>query len=146
MMGSPMTEELREYNRVYKETNDFYHSVAKALGLSDSAFDVFYALYILGDGCLQKDICGYSYTSKQTIHSSIRRLEQDGLLETRPGRGREVRIFPTEAGRRFMAERIAPVVETENRALLRIPPEERQTFLRLLRQFAGNLREEYPGL
>lgn len=145
-MGSEMTEELREYNRVYKETNDIYHSIAKGLGLSDSAFDVFYALYMLKDGCLQKDICEYSYVSKQTIHSSIRRLEQDGLLETSPGRGREVRIFPTQAGRKLMKEKIAPVVEAENRALLRLPPEERQVFLRLLREYAGNLREEYSDL
>lgn len=145
-MGNPMTEELREYNRVYKETNEIYHSIAKGLGLSDSAFDVFYALYILGDGCQQKDICGYSYTSKQTIHSSIRRLEQEELLETRPGRGREIRIFPTQAGRLLMKEKIAPVVEAENRALLRLPQKERQQFLRLLREYAGNLREEFPDL
>lgn len=145
-MGNPMTEELREYNRVYKETNEIYHSIAKGLGLSDSAFDVFYALYILGDGCQQKDICGYSYTSKQTIHSSIRRLEQEELLEARPGRGREIRIFPTQAGRLLMKEKIAPVVEAENRALLRLPQKERQQFLRLLREYAGNLREEFPDL
>lgn len=145
-MGNPMTEELREYNRVYKETNEIYHSIAKGLGLSDSAFDVFYALYILGDGCQQKDICGYSYTSKQTIHSSIRRLEQEELLETRPGRGREIHIFPTQAGRLLMKEKIAPVVEAENRALLRLPQKERQQFLRLLREYAGNLREEFPDL
>lgn len=145
-MRSPMTEELREYNRVYSETNDIYHSIAKVLGLSDSAFDVFYALYVLGDGCSQKDICDYSYISKQTIHSSIRRLEQEHLLEMRPGWGREMRIFPTDAGRALMREKIAPVAEAENRALLRFSAEERTCFLRLLREYVVNLKEEYPGL
>lgn len=61
---------IREFNRLYKELDDLYHNLALRQGLSDSASIILYALYLLGDGCLQRDICDLSYISKQTINSS----------------------------------------------------------------------------
>lgn len=56
----------REYNNLYRLGNELYHNVAVRMGLSDSAFDILYALDGLGDGCLQKDVCTASGLSKQT--------------------------------------------------------------------------------
>ena len=92
---------IREFNRLYKELDDLYHNLALRQGLSDSASIILYALYLLGDGCLQRDICDLSYISKQTINSSIRRLEQDGYLYLQPGRGRDMHICLTPEGRRL---------------------------------------------
>ena len=61
---------IREFNRLYKELDDLYHNLALRQGLSDSASIILYALYLLGDGCLQRDICDLSYISKQTINSA----------------------------------------------------------------------------
>ena len=52
---------IREFNRLYKELDDLYHNLALRQGLSDSASIILYALYLLGDGCLQRDICDLSY-------------------------------------------------------------------------------------
>ena len=70
----------REYDRLYKEMDDLYHAVAKEEGLSDSALIIFYEIYELGDGCLQKEICERAFVSKQTIHSTINNRERDGYL------------------------------------------------------------------
>ena len=51
---------IREFNRLYKELDDLYHNLALRQGLSDSASIILYALYLLGDGCLQRDICDLS--------------------------------------------------------------------------------------
>ena len=99
---------IREFNRLYKELDDLYHNLALRQGLSDSASIILYALYLLGDGCLQRDICDLSYISKQTINSSIRRLEQDGYLYLQPGRGRDMHICLTPEGRRLVEEKAAP--------------------------------------
>ena len=40
----------REYNNLYRLGNELYHNVAVRMGLSDSAFDILYALDGLGDG------------------------------------------------------------------------------------------------
>ena len=69
---------LKEYNHIYKEANEIYHEAARRLHLSDSAFEIFYALFDMGDNCLQRDICKSSCLPKQTINSSIRKLQADG--------------------------------------------------------------------
>lgn len=48
---------LKEYNHIYKEANDIYHEIARKLQLSDSALDIFYTIFEMGDNCLQRDIC-----------------------------------------------------------------------------------------
>ena len=65
---------LKEYNHIYKEANDIYHEIARKLQLSDSALDIFYTIFEIGDNCLQRDICKASCLPKQTINSSIRKL------------------------------------------------------------------------
>lgn len=71
---------LKEYNHIYKEANDIYHEIARKLQLSDSALDIFYTIFEIGDNCLQRDICKASCMPKQTVNSSIRKLQTDGYL------------------------------------------------------------------
>ena len=53
-LGNPyISNPLKEFNRIYKRTNEIYHDIAFRLGLSDSAFDILYSISELGDGCLQ---------------------------------------------------------------------------------------------
>lgn len=92
-MSTKTNDFLREFNRLEKELNDLYHDVALKMGISDSAFSIFYILYTLGDGCLQKDICYEIFANKQTVNSSIRKLEKDGYIYLKQGRGRDKHIF-----------------------------------------------------
>lgn len=130
---------IREFNRLYKELDDLYHNLALRQGLSDSASIILYALYLLGDGCLQRDICDLSYISKQTINSSIRRLEQDGYLYLQPGRGRDMHICLTPEGRRLVEEKAAPVAAMEERAFSGMPQEDQQALLRLTHAYLARL-------
>ena len=116
---------IREFNRLYKELDDLYHNLA-----------------LLGDGCLQRDICDLSYISKQTINSSIRRLEQDGYLYLQPGRGRDMHICLTPEGRRLVEEKAAPVAAMEERAFSGMPQEDQQALLRLTHAYLARLRAE----
>lgn len=40
----------------------------------------YYILCVLGDGCLQRDICNLALTSKQTIHSALKKMEKQGFF------------------------------------------------------------------
>ena len=113
----PLSPEMRHCNRLYKEMEDLYREADRWAGLSDSAFVILYQLLDMGDGCLQRDICAEAFVSKQTVNSSIRTLERQGLIRLTPGRGREEHIHFTEKGRRLAEERILPVMEAENRTL-----------------------------
>ena len=45
-MSTKTNDFLREFNRLEKELNDLYHDVALKMGISDSAFSIFYILYL----------------------------------------------------------------------------------------------------
>ena len=105
---------MKEFNRIFKECNHIYHDIALKLGLSDSGFDILYTLCEIGDGCLQKDICDATMLSKQTIHSSVQKLAKDGYLSLQPGKGRDLHIHLTSAGKALMEEKITPAIQTEN--------------------------------
>lgn len=145
-MGEKTNELLRSFNRIDKEYNELYHDVALRLGISDSALSIFYILYDLGDGCLQKDICYEAYASKQTVNSSIRKLEREGYLYLTPGRGRDKHIHLTQAGRGFVEKYIVPVVQKENEAFMALGLEEQQELLRLTRTYISSLKEKLNEL
>lgn len=134
--------ELKEYSRLYKETDDLYHEIALKLNLSDSAFAILYGICELGDGCLQKDICRISYISKQTINSSIRKLESGGYIYLKHGKGRDMHINLTEEGRQLVINKIYPVIAMENSVFEEMTPEESSEMLRLTRKYLEIFRRK----
>lgn len=93
---------LRKYNQIYTEINDIYHEAAGRMHLSDSAFDILYGIYDMGDNCQQRDICNASYMPKQTVHSSISKLEKEGYLTLVSGKGRNKYIRLTDFGKELI--------------------------------------------
>ena len=132
--------EIQKFNRLYKEQDDLYHDIALYAGLSDSACSILYAICVLGDACLQSDICREAFTSKQTINSSVRNLEKKGILYLEKGTGRDKKIFLTEKGRQLVEEKVRPVIQLENDALLGMEPDEREMFIRLYEKYVENFR------
>ncbi len=129
-----------ELNRLNKAISELYHDLCVQIGMSDSVFDIFYAIAALGDGCCQRDICDYAFTSKQTIHSAIHKLEKEGLLRFTPGKGREMHIFLTPAGEQFMREHVAPVIAMENKTISQMPPDETDLLVQLTAKYLDCLR------
>ena len=142
-MKVSFVEELRRFNRVYREMDEFYHKVAVNCGVSDSAFWILYAICENGDGCLQKDICNMFSVSKQTIHSAIRKLEQDGYLYLAAGKGRDKHIYLTEKGAELIEKKIAPTITMENKTFERMGEEESRKMLSLTEQYIRFLKENY---
>lgn len=140
-MNDSIQKEIKEYNLIYKELNDIYHDIALKTGLSDSAFDIFYTIAVMGNGCLQRDICQMTFLSKQTIHSSVQKLERNGYIYLKSGKGRSMHIFLTPAGEELITEKILPVIAIEQKSFEDITPKETEELLRLNRKYASKLRE-----
>lgn len=131
-----------EFNSVYRELNDLYHDIALNIEISDSAFIIFYAIFKIGDGCLQRDICKQSYTNKQTINSTIQRLKADGYLFLKQGKGRDKHIYLTERGTHFLREKIAPMVMAEEKAFLMLSIEEQKQFISIFSKYVASFRRK----
>lgn len=138
-------DSLKEFNLLSKEISDIYVELNRSLGISGSVFDILYTISNLGDGCLQKDICAMSFTSKQTINSAIRKMEQENLLYLTPGKGREMHIHLTPAGKKVMEEKIFPVIQIENQIFEEMSESERKEYIRLTRKYLQRMRELTKG-
>lgn len=145
-MDCELSEALRSFNHNFKALNEVYHSIAKKLSLSDSEFDVLYALYVLGEGCTQKAICDYAWVSKQTIHSAVRKLERQGRLRLERGQGREMRVFLTESGRALVNEKIPPVIAAEEKAIRDTDGYIRFVMQGVMEEFIDSLRQSAEDL
>ena len=135
-------ELLRKYNGLCQSYDDICHDIAMAAGMSATAFQILYYLLENGDGCLQRDICAITYTSKQTIHSAIQRLRDQGILCLRPGKGRNMHIHLTEAGRQLARERVLPAIRLEQAVFEALTPEESRELLRLTGKYLDLFRQK----
>lgn len=146
-LGNPyISNPLKEFNRIYKKTNEIYHDIALRLGLSDSAFDILYSISKLGDGCLQKDICNATCIPKQTIHSSIRQMEKSGYLTLSSGKGRSMHITLTDLGKNLLERTIYPVMQMEGEAFHCMTDEECQQMLALFGKYIQALGDAAKNL
>ena len=146
-LGNPyISNPLKEFNRIYKKTNEIYHDIALRLGLSDSAFDILYSISELGDGCLQKDICNATCIPKQTIHSSIRQMEKSGYLTLSSGKGRSMHITLTDLGKNLLERTIYPVMQMKGEAFHCMTDEECQQMLALFGKYIQALGDAAKNL
>lgn len=146
-LGNPyISNPLKEFNRIYKKTNEIYHDIALRLGLSDSAFDILYSISELGDGCLQKDICNATCIPKQTIHSSIRQMETSGYLTLSSGKGRSMHITLTDLGKSLLERTIYPVMQMEGEAFHCMTDEECQQMLAIFGKYIQALGDAAKNL
>ena len=101
----------REFDKLYRKSDQLYHNLARGCGLSDSAYWLLYAIYARGnEASLRRDLCEAYCLSKQTLNSTLRTLESKGYVETSfcEGSRKAKRVALTPAGRVFVAAKIVP--------------------------------------
>lgn len=137
-------EFIRRYNGLYKQNTEIYHRLARHFGLSDSAFWILYTLREAGGSVSQSQLCGELFLSKQTVHSALKQLEQGGYLqlENVPNNRKNKRVQVTPQGEQLLCQVSDPVFAMEERAFLRLSPQQRQAVLELDEALLEALRQE----
>ena len=143
-MDDRLQQQLQVLNRLYKESEHVYSSLASKLGMTDTAFWVLYAVTHAEGPMTQNDLCGGFFFPVQTIHSAIGKLHGDGLLELQviPGTKNRKAIILTEKGKAFAAATISKADEIEKNALLCFSAEERKLYLSLFKRHIEYLKSE----
>lgn len=136
------SQELKEVNRLYKELDDIYHDISVRLGISDSVLIILYSIVEMGDGCIQKDISEKFSISRQTINSAIKKLQSQGYIILKQGKGRDMHIYLTPDGKKYAEGIVGPVMELENSVFKEMSPEESREFLRLSQKYVSLFREK----
>lgn len=143
-MTAQLQLQLQVLNRLYKESDHIYSSLASKLGMTDTTFWVLYAIAHSEELITQNDLCGDFFFPVQTIHSAINNLRKDGLVELQviPGTRNRKAILLTERGKSFVANTINKADEIEENAFLCFSEEERELYLSLFRRHIDYLKSE----
>lgn len=146
MMKFEQEKALEEYNYLWRKIENLWHEIAWKAGLSDSAYEIFSTILELGEGCLQRDICNRNSISKQTIHSAIKKMEREGMIEFGQEHGNDKRVYLTRHGKELVKEKILPSAEAENQVFAEMTEEESRELIRLTKKYLNQLQAKIEQL
>ena len=129
------------------EIQDFigiYRSAVGRFGISENEFWIWYALIALDGGYSQQDICGILSLSKQTVNTIVTNMVRRGLafLTVIPGTRNRKKICLTEAGKRYGEGVVRPLFNAEQRAMEKLPEEERSVCAAVFQKYICLMKEE----
>lgn len=133
---------IQELNQLLKKMDSIYNKLAKSSGISDTAFWIIYTIKNEKETYKQKDLCNMWCYSKQTINSSLKKLEEQNIIQliSVPGNKKDKKVILTEYGKQIAKELIEPVKEIEKKSLGNI--KERREFLNLFEKYIETMEEE----
>ena len=138
--------DLNRFNYLQSEIGAAYTEMATALGISDSALQILYTICTFGDTCLLGEILRMTGLPKQTVNSSLRKLEGEGVLYLLSADKRKKSVHLTEKGKTLAASTALRVMEVENAVFDSWTETERETYLALTQKFLTQLKEKSKEL
>lgn len=135
---------LLRYNSIYKDTDQVYHRLARAFGLSDCAFWILYLLQESDRTYTQAEICDTLSFARQTVNSAMKNMQAQGILRLVPdARSKKNKLIClTPQGEQLAQKTVDRVIDAELSTLEQFSPEEREIFLALNQKYAVCLRRE----
>lgn len=136
------------FDSFWREQNQLYRDVATSFGISESAFNILYAIFLAGEnGISQRDICVQMCIGKQTVNSSIHKLEREGVVVLKSGQGRRgLLAHLTPVGLELAERTIVPMIEAELAALRELDDRELELSLLLGRRYTDALRSHFADI
>lgn len=145
-MKNKYVDRIHKINCVLTDTNAIYHQAALKFGLSDSAMFVLYMLEYKGGSCLLNDVCKELGISKQTVNSTIRKLEDDGIIYLEQDKGKTKRICLTEKGKPSAKQTGGRLLEIECKVMAEWGDEEIEQYIRLTEKYNALFSEQIKKL
>ena len=137
---------LKRFNHLISEIDAVYHESSLKLGLSDSVSRILYTICNVGDSYPLHEIIRQTGLSKQTVHSAVHKLEEEGVLFLRPLGGKAKLVCLTEQGSRLAERTALRLIQLENDLLASWDPEDVQRYLSLTERFLEDLKERVGNL
>lgn len=138
--------EMQRYNYLISEIEAVYHEAALRFGLSDSAMMTLYVLVGQGGTCALSALPYLTGLSKQTLHSAVRKLEADGIIESAAVGPRKKELRLTQAGQKLCDETVARLIASENDIFDQWSVAERTQYLALTKRYLDAIRAKVKEL
>ena len=143
-MKNNSSKRMLEFNEVLKENNDLYSNLAKKFKMSDCMLWILYILREENKVLTQSDICNMMCIPKQTVNSSLKKMEAEGyieLLNINDKRSKQVSF--TEKGLDLANNTVDIIISKENNALSKMDEKEQELLINLLRKFNDLLKDSF---
>lgn len=135
-------EVIAAFNAAINGSEEIYRAVAKSFGLSDCAFWILYFIRQSEEKVTQKDICSFIYQPKQTVHSALKKMVKDGLIEVGAYNGKRHKyVTLTEKGEEFCRKTVDLVLAEEIAAFEDMDASERELATKLLAKYSDSLSQ-----
>lgn len=142
-MENNVQQQIVQFNRIFKRYDDAYRKVARNFDMPELAL---WILYVVRENpvCTQKDVVDLLLHPKQSIHSALKTLEQDGYvtMDYAENNRKNKYIHLTDKGIALAENTADKIVRAENQAFLALTDTERETILCLFERVTSSLREE----
>ena len=79
-MNIHLSKQLLHWNSLYQQLNEIYRQYATQKGVSETTLWLLYFLCEHGGSCEQRALCRSLLDPPQTVNSSLKKLEQQGLV------------------------------------------------------------------
>lgn len=135
-----ISDKLKYFNSMLSEIDNLYQKLLLTINISESEFIVLFALLELGEGCSQKDIAENRYINKKTINSAIKKLQKEGYISLKAGKYPHMHIYLTDDGKKYIQDKVIPIIQVENDALNNLPDEEFSMLLGCYERHMSNFR------
>lgn len=134
-------EKLMEYNEIIKENDEIYRHLAKRFGMSECTFWILYSLRTSPAPLTQSELCKLLYEPKQTVNSSLKKLETEGYLTLTPGSDRRSKVIAlTKKGFALAGRSADVVISAEEQSMLSLNEAEQHMFIELFRKYTDALK------
>ena len=146
-MSKHLSKKMLELNEIMKETDDLYRNLAKKFKMSDCMIWILYILREDDRSVTQSDICNMMYMPKQTVNSSLKKMEAEGyieLLNINDKRSKQVCL--TEKGVDLANNTVDIIISKENNALSKMDEKEQELLMNLLGKFNNLLKDSFSEI
>ena len=143
-MKNNSSKRMLEFNEVMKENNDLYSNLAKKFKMSDCMLWILYILREENKVLTQSDICNMMCIPKQTVNSSLKKMEAEGYIELHNiNDKRSKQVSFTEKGLDLANNTVDIIISKENNALSKMDEKEQELLINLLRKFNDLLKDSF---
>ena len=143
-MSKHLSKKMLELNEIMKETDDLYRNLAKKFKMSDCMIWILYILREDDRSVTQSDICNMMYMPKQTVNSSLKKMEAEGYIELLSINDKlSKQVCLTEKGVDLANNTVDIIISKENNALSKMDKEEQALFINLFKKYKDLLKESF---
>ena len=116
-MDYKISNKIAYLHKILCQTEKIYYSFLNDKNITDSEYVLLFSVLQLGEGCSQKDIADNTFISKKTLNSTVKKMEQEGVIKLKPGKYPNMHIFLTPKGKKYIEEKMIPIMEAEEKIL-----------------------------